>query len=1304
MDHKKIIESLNTYWKKNDIFKKSIESRPEALQVVTFDWPPFASWTPHYGHGLVSIMKDTLGRFKTMQGYRVERIRWRDCHGLPVEKFVEKQLWLDGKKDIEEKLWVEKFVEACRSTVRNVNTEWKTFVDMIGRWADMDNAYFTMDLDYMESVMWVFGKMYDKNLVYRWFSVQWYCPSCATALSNSEVNEWYKDRQDPATTVKFQIQEDAYIQYVVAVIKDKDGNILSLFNKKHNNRQFPWGKLEKNESPTDTLVRELKEELGIDAKIGKKIGEQKKILQGKPSIITLYEVTTQQEPIIQEKNKHAYIEYIQTTQSDNKRGYIYKAWWLTIDDEDEIAKFHDLLAYKQITKGWTTQWNMYFLAWTTTPRTLPSNMFLAVGKNINYVTIFDNEQKEYYILAEDLLWSYYKTPTEYTHIATHQGSELAWISYTPLWNFYEKSKNIAAQYKSQVHKVITWDFVTTESGTGIVHIAPAFWQDDFDVVKTILPKDDADNRLFLPVNEYGEFTQDVPDRKGTRCYDANKDIIQNLKKNNQFVAQNTINHSYPHCRRCETPLIYKAMTSWFIKEQNIAQNTIPWLSEIWFIPDGIKNRFRDVLKSAPDWNVSRNRYRWAPIPIWQSEKNPEERIVIKNLDELYQHSKTGSVNITKNIIVRNAETQHNEQGENALLTKKWQKQAQTIKQKIQESVWSNSDIHIVISPLHNTFETIYPYIETLYNKKELADIQTKYTAIQRNYQSLQKEKKLLDYYKDPKTTKYFSLADGLAVDFRIADIAHQEKEKHTGAQKRVLEYITYINERNKTKTIITVADSEWTLLVRQWFRSFDEKTQHEKYHIWIGEIKTHYRDNKRQTEIDLHKPYVDDYRFEYKWAKYKRIPEVLDCWFESWAMPYGQVNYIGDKKNNLNYPADYIIEWLDQTRWWFRTLHVLWQGIMNKNAFHNVIINGLILAEDGKKMSKKLKNYPEPSYLFEKYGTDALRMYLLTSPAVRSEPVRLWESLVEQMYKDFSAPLSNAYNFFATYAKIDKFKAYDNQLFYLQKNCDINDIPTEKLIRMDIKTIVELDRESPLSKQIHNLLKSMQDKKVDIQTIQTKDNNDRYTKLIQTPTLWNTLIIWDAPNYKKLWKSLYGVDNANPSHHIIPLINYEITNDLDRWILAALHNTIKETENYINTYMLDGASKEVLWFIDKLTNRYIRRSRRRFRATGMDADKNSAYNTLYTVLYKLLHTIAPFAPFISEHIRQQLQEFSHTTREKWNSIHLSYIPVSSTQYIDQQLLDEIELVRRIISLGLFVRSKNNIKIKQPLSSLSIRIE
>ena len=223
------------YRKKHDIFKKSINQRSNKLQSITYDWPPFASWTPHFGHWLTSSMKDTIFRYKSMTGYKVNRDRWWDCHWLPVEKYVEKKLWIDGKRDIEEKIWVKEFIEECRSSVTNISGERRSFIDQIWRWADMDNAYFTMDLDYMESVIWVFQNMYNQNLVYKWFKVQWCCPSCATALSNSEVNEWYKDKQDQAITIKFKINwsqnrkesdlkkhvvtEDWFIDAVCAVIK-----------------------------------------------------------------------------------------------------------------------------------------------------------------------------------------------------------------------------------------------------------------------------------------------------------------------------------------------------------------------------------------------------------------------------------------------------------------------------------------------------------------------------------------------------------------------------------------------------------------------------------------------------------------------------------------------------------------------------------------------------------------------------------------------------------------------------------------------------------------------------------------------------------------------------------------------------------------------------------------------------------------------------------------------------------------------------------------------------------------------------
>lgn len=257
MDQKELISSLNAYWKEHKIFEKSLDQRSEKFQSITYDGPPFASGTPHFGHGLVGSMKDAILRYKTMKGYKVNRDRGRDCHGLPVEKYVEKLLGIDGKKDIENKVGVEKFIEECRKSVSNTSDEWRIFGDLIGRRADMDHAYYTMDLSFMESVLRVFQNIYNQNLVYKGFNVQWMCPSCATTLSNSEVNEGYKDRQDPAITIKFPIYntnkemltayastQDGFIHITDNIIK-RDNKFLMLYHKKDLAYYFPGGKIEK---------------------------------------------------------------------------------------------------------------------------------------------------------------------------------------------------------------------------------------------------------------------------------------------------------------------------------------------------------------------------------------------------------------------------------------------------------------------------------------------------------------------------------------------------------------------------------------------------------------------------------------------------------------------------------------------------------------------------------------------------------------------------------------------------------------------------------------------------------------------------------------------------------------------------------------------------------------------------------------------------------------------------------------------------------------------------------------------------
>lgn len=271
MSNLEMMESILAYRKSDNTFEKSIKERNEAMAYKFFDGPPFASGNPHYGHLLAWSIKDTIPRYMTMRGYQVKRKRGWDCHGLPVEKAVEKALGIDGKKDIEEKIWIQTFVEKCREYVNQTNTDWKRFVDHTGRWVDITNPYFTMDLDFMESVMRCFSNIYNQNKVYKGFKVQGYCPSCATPLANNEIAEGYEDRQDTALTVKFPhlapesekyaCSEDGFIDVVAGVLRDEKGRYAMIHHTKENLWFFPGGKVEKGEDLTTALKRELKEEI-----------------------------------------------------------------------------------------------------------------------------------------------------------------------------------------------------------------------------------------------------------------------------------------------------------------------------------------------------------------------------------------------------------------------------------------------------------------------------------------------------------------------------------------------------------------------------------------------------------------------------------------------------------------------------------------------------------------------------------------------------------------------------------------------------------------------------------------------------------------------------------------------------------------------------------------------------------------------------------------------------------------------------------------------------------------------------------
>ncbi len=457
----------------------------------------------------------------------------------------------------------------------------------------------------------------------------------------------------------------------------------------------------------------------------------------------------------------------------------------------------------KVTQGAPAAWGeTYLLIWTTTPWTLPGNLGVCAGPEIDYVCVRDCKDNICFVLAAARLAAYYKKPEDYEVVAQLKGSDLLGWRYAPLFPYFAAQPN--------AFRVLNDPFVTTEDGTGLVHMAPAYGEDDFRVCRA------AGIDIADPLDDNCRFTAQVPEHVGVFCKDADKELIRRLKHEGKLVHQTTIVHSYPFCDRTDTPLIYRAIEAWYVKVEDARERLAAHNEKIHWTPDYVGDkRFGNWLREAKDWNISRNRFWGSCIPVWINENDPKDMICVGSIAEL---------------------------------------------------------------------------------------------------------------------------------------------EKLSG-----------------------------------------QKVQ------------------------DLHKHFVDAIVIKKGGQTYRRTPEVLDCWFESGSMPYAQQHYPFDRRDQLDkfFPADFIAEGLDQTRGWFYTLLVLGTLVFDKAPFRNVVVNGMVLAEDGKKMSKRLKNYPDPTYILDTYGADALRLYLIYSPVVRAENLRFSEHGVKQVLRDLLIPWWNAYSFFVTYANVD---------------------------------------------------------------------------------------------------------------------------------------------------------------------------------------------------------------------------------------------------------------------------------------------
>jgi len=811
-------------WAERGVFQQSLARTQDQPPYIFYDGPPFATGLPHHGHIVASTIKDIVPRYWTMRGRHVRRRFGWDCHGLPIEHEIDKQLNMSAQEAVA-RLGVAGYNDQCRSIVQRYVSEWRSTITRLGRWVDFDNDYKTMDPWYMESVWWVVRQLWDKGLVYQGVKVMPLSTALGTPLSNFEANSNYLEVQDPAITVLFKLADE-------------------------------------------------------DA-------------------------------------------------------------WLA--------------------------------AWTTTPWTLPSNLGICVGPDIDYVKAHDPVLGRDIYLAADRLTAFGELEVR-AHL---KGRALLGRRYEPLFPYFADQAELGA------FVVVMDDYVTADSGTGLVHQAPAFGEDDYRVLQA------AGIQAFAcPVTLHGEFTEEVPDFAGRHVKEADKDIIRYLKEHGTLYRQEVIQHSYPFCYRSDTPLIYRAIPSWYVAVTSLIDRLLAANEQIRWVPEHIKHgRFGNWLAGAIDWSISRNRVWGTPIPIWINDVTGN-RICIGSVDEL---------------------------------------------------------------------------------------------------------------------------------------------EGYTGVRV-----------------------------------------------------------------TDLHREHVDPLVFQLPGepGNYRRIEEVLDCWFESGSMPYAQLHYPFENADlfEAGYPAEFIAEGLDQTRGWFYTLTVLAAALYDKPAFRNVIVNGMVMAEDGKKMSKRLRNYTPPDELMETYGADALRLYLINSGLVRGEEQRFADAGVRDIVRRALLPWYNAFSFLKTYADIDA------------------------------------------------------------------------------------------------WSPAEGLTSGD--------------NILDRWILSRLQSLKARVAEEMEAYRLYNVVPPLLGYIEDLTNWYIRLNRGRFWASGMATDKRAAYSTLYAALLDLAKLMAPFAPFLAEHLYRELSALGGGVANP-ESVHLCDYPVADRGLIRAELETAVDRMQQVVLLGRGKREEVRIGLRTPLRRLTV---